>query len=655
MSLETLTEYATKINIAEELTEDELQTIGIEVVKDYLIDRRSRTEWEERNDEATKLAAQVVEEKSFPWPGAANVKFPLLTEAAVQFNARAYSALVPNNNIVSARVVGYDPDGKKMDQGTRVSRHMSYQLLEEMEEWEEEMDALLLALPILGCMFKKTYYDPILGRNKSEIIYPKDLVVDYYTRSLEQSYRKTHVIPYNHNDIQSMKAAGIYLNVDLDTPQQVPNELRDELYGLSVSEVTDSTERQVLEQHTYRDLDDDGIAEPYVITVDLDTQQVLRIVAGYEVDEIKTTQDGTIIRVPQRQYFTKFGFIPSPDGSFYDLGFGNLLAPINHTVDTLINQLLDAGTLSNLQSGFLSRGVRMKMGSQRFKPGEWKTVNTTGDDLRKGIYPLPVREPSNVLFQLLGMMINAGQRIASTVDSMVGENPGQNQKATTTMAVMDQGQKVFHGIYKRLHRSLKRELQKLFILNSEYLAPEDYFNILDVPADQQTMEFIARDDYDPESLNIVPAADSAVSTAQQKLAKAQGLLELLPSGMINERVAIQRVLEAQEQPAIEQLIKEPQPPQPTPEFQLEQLKTTEELKLKWAEHQLEVIKAEQADIEMQSKVILNLAKAEAEEEGTQIQMYKTQLEALRDRSKALGEKASSLAKPAPVEGAQPPQ
>ena len=630
------------VNIATELHEDELDRLGAKVVSNYLIDKNSRADWEKRNDEATKLAAQVVEEKTSPWPGAANIKFPLLTEASIQFNARAYPALVPGTNVVSSRVVGYDADGSKTEQGTRVSRHMSYQLLETMEEWEEEMDAMLLALPILGCMFKKSYYDPILQRNKSELVYPKDLVVDYYTRSLDQSYRKTHVTNQTENDVNILVANGIYLDTDISVAKAKPDELANELHGLSSPVETDSSEGTILEQHTYEDLDGDGIAEPYIFTVHEDSQKVLRIVAGYTADSIKYNELGEVVFVPQRQYFTKYGFIPSPDGSFYDLGFGNLLAPINHVVDTVINQLLDAGSMSTLQSGFLSRGIRMKGGNFRFKPNEWKHVNSTGDDLRKGIYPLPVREPSNVLFQLLGTMINAGQRIASTVDSMVGENPGQNQKATTTMAVLDQGQKVFHGIYKRLHRSLKRELQKLFTLNSEHLSSEEYFNVLDIPVDQPSMERITREDYNINTVNIIPAADSAVSTQQQKLAKAQALLELMPTGLINEIEALKRVLDAQEQPALESLIKQPQPPQPDLALQFEMNKFQEEQRLKWAQYNLDVVKSQQDDIEMQSKVILNIANAEAAEDGTQLEEYKLQLQALADKSKALGEKADKM-------------
>lgn len=642
MSIDILTEYADLVNIATELHEDELNDLGMKVVENYWTDKNSRADWEERNEEATKLASQVVEEKTSPWPGAANIKFPLLTEASIQFNARAYSALMPGNTLVSSRVVGYDPQGLKMDQGTRVSRHMSYQLLEQMEEWEEEQDALLFALPILGSMFKKSYYDPILERNKSEIIYPQYLVVDYYARSLEQAFRKTHVIHSTENDIAIMKANGIYLDVDVTNSNIETKDLRDEIYGISGPSESDASEFHILEQHTYEDLDGDGIAEPYIITVHEESQKVLRITAGYSVDDIKLNEAGEVAHVPQRQYFTKYSFMPSPDGSFYDMGFGNLLAPLNHVINTVINQLLDAGTMSNLQSGFLSRGVRMKNGNQRFKPGEWKTVNSTGDDLRKGIYPLPVREPNSVLFQLLGTMVNASQRLAGTVDSMVGENPGQNQKATTTMAVLDQGQKVFHGIYKRLHRSFKRELQKLFILNSENLSAEEYFNVLDFPADAQNLERITRDDYNPDSVNITPAADSSVSTQQQKLAKAQGLLELLPTGLINEMEAVKRVLEAQEQPALETVLKQPQPPQPTPEFQLEQHKTQEEIKLKWAEYQLAVVAAQQNDLEIQTKAILNIANAEAAEEGTQIDAYRAQLERVRQESEEIGKKAAGL-------------
>lgn len=626
MSIEQLTTYAESDNIAELLDEDALVKIGSAVVEDYDNDKRSRADWEKKYDDAMKLAAQVVEEKSSPWPGASNVKYPLLTEAALQFNARAYPALVPNESIVKSRVVGFDQTGAKTEASIRVSKHMNFQLLEEMEEWEEHMDKLLMAVPIVGCMFKKTYYDPMKGRNMSTAVYPRDFVVDYYTTDLEEAYRKTHIMEMTASSIKQQVVTGTYLDVDLGDPVQKQPAVSDEIVGTSVPTVSEGTPYALLEQHTYLDLDDDGIGEPYIITVEKESNKVLRIVAGFDPEEIQVTDEGEVINIPQIQYFTKFGFVPSPDGGFYDMGFGQFLGPINNTVDTLINQLIDAGTLSNMQGGFIGRGARMKAGNLRFKPAEWKTINATGDDLRKNIFPMPVREPSNVLFQLLGMLINQAQRLSSTVDSMVGENPGQNQKATTTLAVIEQGSKVFSGIYKRLHRSFKKELIKLYKLNSQFLTEQAYFTVLDPNVPQEQLAQVLRNDYNPQSVNIVPAADTSVSSQQQKMAKAQAALELVGTGHVNPQEAVRRMLEAQEQTAIDVLMKVPQRGPSIEEQQLE----LDKLKF-----QLDVVKAQQDDVKIQAKAILDLANAEAAEEGSQLKSYELQLKTLVEKSKQM--------------------
>ena len=326
-------------------------------------------------------------------------------------------------------------------------------------------------------------------------------------------------------------------------------------------------------------MDEDGYKEPYIVTID-EAGQVLRIVARYDDDDVVYNNDDEILRIEAEEYFTKFSFIPNPDGGFYDIGFGVLLGPTNEAANTIINQLVDAGTLSNLQSGYIGRGARIKKSDTSFKPGEWKQINVTGDDLRKNIFPLPVREPSGVLFNLLGTLLDSGNRLASTTEMMVGENPGQNQPATTTLAVIEQGMKVFTAIYKRLYRSLKKEYKKLFDLNSDYLDEQEYFTILDIGNEQ--VQKIARDDYNEDTYDVVPAADPNVITEAQRLAKAQALMEMIPLGTVNPQEVTMRVLRAMEQPAIEQLVQMP-PPQPDPKVELEAQKQQQEFTVKMRE------------------------------------------------------------------------
>ena len=518
-------------NIAENLDSNLLKEIGRRVVDDFDIDKDSRSDWEERYEGALKLAAQVLEERTFPWKGAANVKYPLLTTSCIQFSARAYPALVPPINAVKCKTVGRDIDGTKDRRADRISKHMSYQILEEMEDWEEGMDRLLTILPLTGTEFKKTYFDQQLGVNVSEHVLAKDLVVNYYAKSLESAPRITHTLYMYPNEVRERILSGIYLDEDLGEPTPQKDRLKetsDEIQGKVEPDHDEDAPYEILEQHRYLDLDEDGYKEPYIVVVERESQKVLRIVARFDQADVVANKKGQILKINPVHYFTKFSFSPSMDGGFYDFGYGLLLGPINEASNTLINQLLDAGTLSNLQSGFLSKGIRMKGGNHRFTPGEWKPVDSFGDDLRKGIFALPVREPSQTLFQLLGMLVSAGEKLGSSVDLLSGESPGQNQPATTTVSLIEQGLKVFGAIYKRLHRSLKKEYQKLYRLNRIYLPDQVYFTIID-PGEEEAAE-IARGDYDGDKTDVYPASDPTIASESQKLARVEGLVQAMSAG-----------------------------------------------------------------------------------------------------------------------------
>lgn len=556
-------------NIAEILDPDDLKTIGMEVVEGFNTDKESRTEWEERNNKALDLALQVVEPKNTPWPNAANVKYPLLSTASLQFAARAYPALIPGPNVVKGRVVGYDTTGEKTQKAIRISKHMSYQVFEEMEDWEEHMDKLCMSLPILGTVFKKTYYDPLKKKNRSEVIYPMDLVVNYYAKTLEDAYRVSHVFELSDNDIYERVASGMYLDVHTDNQEELPDfedddsadQSRDR-QGLEAPE--EERPDIVIEQHTYFDLDGDGYEEPYIVTVHRGSEKVLRIVKRFEQRDIEQ-YDGKVIRISPVHYFTKFSFIPSPDGAFYDIGFGTLLGPINNTINTTINLLLDAGTLSNMGGGFVSKGIKLKGGVVKTKPGEWHNVNTTGDDLRKGLFPIPVREPSNVLFTLLDTMVSAGERLSSVTEIMTGDIPGQNVKAHVALAAIEQGMKVFNAIYKRIHRSLKKEFRKLYDLNAKYLPDVAFFQVLDLDMAAP----ISKADYELGDIDVIPYSDPNVATETQKVSKLEALGPLLTAGLVDPAEYTRRFLEATEQPNPEALIAKPKGPDP--EIQLKMM------------------------------------------------------------------------------------
>lgn len=424
-SQEQLKKWIDNPNIANDLDEDKLIEIGCDVVDGFEADKKSRFQWEQDTRKWMDLALQMSTRKTYPWQDASNVKFPLISIAAMQFSARAYPSLVPQNgNVVHCRVVGSDPQEEKAKRAIRLSKHMSYQIMEEMDEWEEDMDKLLLVMAITGIAFKKVYFDKAKDRNVSKLVYAEDLVVNNWTRNLADAERITEMLYYSPRKVKEMQLQKFYREVDLGEPRAPDRQTDKDTLSSGVADET--TPHTILEQHTFIDLDDDGYAEPYIVTVDLQSKEVLRIVACYSETGVSINEQNEVVKITPNSYYVKYGAIPNPTGSFYNIGFGHLLGPLNESANTIINQLIDSGSLSNLQSGFIGKGLRMKMGDSKFRPGEWKAVNATGDDIKKQIFPMPVREPSGILFQLLGMLLTSGKELASVADIMVGKMPGQN-------------------------------------------------------------------------------------------------------------------------------------------------------------------------------------------------------------------------------------
>jgi chaperonin GroES len=609
-------------NLAEKLSEKELEEIGREAKKGYESDCESRQDWEEAAAEWTKLAKLTAEAKTFPWPKAANVKYPLLATAAMQFAARAYPSLIPSDGrVVKSRVIGKDQDGEKTRIAEAVSIYMSYQLLEEMQGWEEEMDRLLIMLPVVGTMFKKTYWDALRKQNCSKVILPQNIVVDYWAKSLESAERISEVLELNERLVSEKKQSGVWLDVELASPTIHENTNLDRNAPTVVDATTPYT---FIEQHTYLDLDEDDYKEPYIVTFHKETGKVVRITARFDEQSVHVTDDGKLSHIDPIQYYTKFGFIPNPDGSFYDIGFGILLGPINESVNTLINQLLDAGTLNNLQSGFLGKGLRLRMGEQRFLPGEWKLVNSTGDDLKKQIVPLPSKEPSKVLFDLMMALIQSGKELASVAEIFTGKMPGQNTPATTTMASIEQGMKVFTAVYKRIYRSLGEEFKKLYRLNSIYLNPNTYQETVGMP--------VGPEDFTIDDYRICPGADPTAVSQTEKLMKAPGLMEMLAAGMPLDPVKVMiRMLEAQEQPNWQELIPQAiqqsgQMPPPPPDPKMMEMQMKSQIEQQKAQMNMQVA-SEKAEIERSSKEAELAMKAREHEMDMQHQQQKMQMDA----------------------------
>ena len=670
-----LDEIVSLPNIADILEEADLNTISYNVYKGFQADLESRSAWEKRTEDAMKLALQVAEAKSFPWPGASNVKFPLITIAALQFHARSYPVLINGETPVQCRVIGDDPTGAKDARAHRVAQFMSYQILEQDTTWESEMDRVLISQPIVGCAFKKSYFDPILKYNVSEHILAKDFVVNYWTKHLDTSPRITQIQYLSKNDIYERVARGLWCEMKEGRPAAVPQSnmtlAQNKAQGMSAPDsIDDSTPYEILEQHTFIDFDGDGYAEPYIIWMRRDTKQVLRIVARYFDTSIERDEKGNVLSIQAESYFTKFPFIPSPDGGFYDLGFGSLLGPLNQSIDTLLNQLIDTGTMANTAGGFLSRGIKLRGGNYNFAPLEWKHVDTTGDDLRKGIMPLPVREPSQVLFTLLSMLINYGERIGGSVDILSGQNPGQNTAAETTRTMAEQGMKIFSGIFKRTYRSLKDEFRKLYRLNQLYLQGIEDYN------SDTGQNFIDADDFAGPVSDVRPSADPNIVSDTQRIQQASALLQLASTTPGMNMYEVQKnYLKAMKVSNIDQLLPDPKGPNaikpgPSEKIQIEQMRSQikqmdMELQTKLAAIKLaQAAELQQAKIhKLEADAILSIEQAGGVQAGHDIAMLDAQIgaakakqEGIQDSMKtvmALEKHLSDINKPqeAPKEGA----
>lgn len=515
-------------NIAEMLESDELMKIGQRCVNEYENDLNSMESWLVGYRKGIELAKLTAEEKTFPWPRAANVKFPLIANAAIKFSARAYPEIVRGAEVVSCKVVGIDAEDQKHKRGKRVSTFMNWQLLNQMESWDEDMDKLLTMLPVCGQMLKKTYFDPVKGHPVSELIAGDAVIVNQQAKSWATARRLSHTFEMYENEIIERQRMGMFVDC----------KLRDDA---NESEAPDDSIITLIEQHRYLDLDDDGYEEPYIVTVAKESGKVLRILPRYSREGVIVGQDKDgnprVVRIIAEDQFTPYGFMPAFDGQLHCIGFGHLLYPLNEAANTLINQLTDAGTLANLSGGFIGKDLRLKGGAMRFQPGEWKPVDASGDDLARNIVPIPSKEASPTLFSLLGMVIDAANELAAIKDVLSGEMPSANVPATTVLAMIEQGQKTFNAIYKRIWRSLSEELRKLFKLDGMYLDPREYLNVLDDPeANPQDFAMSDRD--------IVPVADPSISSTAQRMAMASAAMQITGRPGVNEAMLTNEYLKA---------------------------------------------------------------------------------------------------------------
>lgn len=567
---EKLFRWIEAANIADELDDSLLGEMGQRVNREYDIDNNSRSDWMTKSKKAMDLAMQVAETKQYPWPRASNVIYPLMTTAAIQFAARAYPAIIQNKNVVKGVVVGEDSGvpavnpqtgvpplispqtgqpmwivqpGAKRNRAGKIGEHMSWQLLDEQPEWEEETDRLMHILPIAGCAFRKTYFNPGLDRNMSILVTAPKVVVNYHAKSLETAPRITEEVMLYPLEITENERSGLFRKIS---------------YSASTVDTNDEdAPQEFLEQHRWWDLDEDDYPEPYIVTVHKASSQVVRIVARYDYDSIKfRASDGLVVKIEPVHYYTKYDFLPNPEGGIYGVGFGQLLRPINEAINTSLNMLIDSGHLAVTGGGFIGKGLSMHTGNVRFTPGEYKAVNATGAAVKDNIVPLTFPGPSNVLFQLLGTLIEAGKEISAVKDVLTGEQKNANIPATTTLALIEQGLKTFTAIYKRIHRSLKAELDKIYRLNAMYLPEEGAGYRVN-----NEWKSISRQDY-MEGSGVEPVSDPSMVSDMQKLGRAQFLMTFANDPWFDARKIRERVLDAAMIEKADELLVQSLPPNP---------------------------------------------------------------------------------------------
>lgn len=570
--------YSTNIldEVEKERGEEYIKQLGSELVEKFNADLASCAEYIEKQEDALKIATQFIEEKTDPWPGCSNVKHPIVTIACNQFGSRAYPELIPSRKLVHSRIIktegDVNPELTKV--AKRIEDHVNFQIFEEIDNWEEKMDRLLhVDLPGFGIAFKKLSWDVVTDKPRHDVLSYRDLIINYTEKDFYSAKRKSHILWLDKNEVETYFRADVFAGKRPDT-DYVQSQMSSDLLllktlkmeHLGLQDHNQDTLLPYIEMHTLADLDDDGYEEPWIITFSYCGGEVVRISPGFDPEEIKyNLKTKEIISIQRIESFIKYGFLNNPSSPIYDLGFNMLLLPLVESINTLTNQLIDAGTLSIMPFGFLTSSFSTQAKTLRFKPMEFKTVNLMGTDLAKGIFIVPTKEPNGILFQLLSLLQGMAYQIASVNDSMMGENPGQNTKVGTTLSMLEQGLKIFSSIYKRIHKSLSHEFNLLLKLNRIYIDDEKLIKSLK----DEKVFVVSKEDYQ-QNIAITLVSDPNLSTAVQKSIKSNRLLELGGNTGVLDMVAVtRRVLEDEGHINIEELFAKPQDPVPTISEQIE--------------------------------------------------------------------------------------
>ena len=502
-------------NLAEFMSDDDMNGIANELIGKFDEDKSSRKDWEETYTKGLDLLGFKYEERSQPFQGASGVTHPVLAEAVTQFQAQAYRELLPAGGPVRTQIVGKE-NLLKQQQAERVSDFMNYQIMHVMEEYDPELDQMLFHLPLAGSAFKKVYFDNNLGRAVSKFVPADDIVVPYTATDLQTSERVTHVIRRSENEIKKMQVTGMYRDVSLSVSTEEDRVLNKEreISGVEKSDYADDM-YTLLEIHCNLDLpgfeDQSGVKLPYIVTVDEGSGKVLSIYRNYRENDPLYRKD---------QYFVHFKFLPGL--GFYGFGLVHMLGGLSRTATAALRQLIDAGTLSNLPAGFKARGLRIRDDDNPLQPGEFRDVDAPSGDLRAGLLPLPYKEPSQTLYALLGFVVQTATRFATVADQKIGENLGANAPVGTTMAMMERGTKVMSAIHKRLHYGQKVEFTLLAQIFAEFLPTMYPYEVEGGPPQ------IKQQDFDGK-VDVLPVSDPNIFSVSQRVVLAQTQLQLAQS------------------------------------------------------------------------------------------------------------------------------
>ena len=541
-------------NLAEYLDDGYMGELSSELRSSYEDDQTSRADWEEAYTKGLDQLGIKQQERTEPFQGASGVTHPLIAESVTQFQAQAYKELLPAGGPVQTQVMGKQ-DAEREAQAHRVKAYMNYQIMEIMDEYDPDMDQLLFYLPLSGSTFKKVYFDEAKQRSVSKFIPAQDLVVPYSASDLNTASRVTHVLRMDYNQVRKMQVAGFYRDIELETGDLETNEVRekvDEIQGLSktyTDEIYTLLEMHVdLDLEGFEDMSPDGeptgIQLPYIVTIDESSGDILSVRRNYD--------EGTDL-AKKRQYFVHYKFMPGL--GFYGFGLIHMIGGLGRAATSILRQLIDAGTLANLPAGFKARGVKVRNDDEPLQPGEWRDIDAPGGNIRDSIIPLPYKEPSATLAQLLGALIEGGRRFVSLADEQTN-NMSQDTPVGTTMAMLERGMKVMSAIHKRLHYAQKTEFRILARIFAENL-PQEY--PYDVAGAERT---IMATDFDGR-VDIIPVSDTNIFSMAQRVTLAQTQLQLAQSNpqMHNLHAAYRRMYMALEVQNIDEIL----PPTPEPQ------------------------------------------------------------------------------------------